>query len=145
MQVHSRLKPISLTAPTVIFVGLFVLVVFPVSLGVVFFDTWYGFYLSRFVAPELEQALGFRGGYATVQGRDQRYESYVLIVVDPKGVLGQAGVTAGDVPCRFEHGIEPGFLGRLHHARGQRIELWFCTPPNWSEKHVNVNVPRGVG
>ena len=145
MQVHSGLKPITFSPPTGVFVALFVLLVIPIVLGFVFFDALYALYLSRFVAPGLEATLGFKGGYSIVQGRDHSYESYVLTKVTPGGVLGRAGVTAGDVPCRFVHGVESGFLGTLHHSRGQRIELTFCTPPAWAEKRVTIDVPGGDG
>ena len=61
MQVHSELRPISLHAPTMIFIGVFIVLVLPLVLGFAFFDTLYAFYLSRFVAPELEESLGFLG------------------------------------------------------------------------------------
>jgi hypothetical protein len=145
MQVRSDLKPITLSLRNMLFVGIVVLLVVPIVLGFAFFDSLYAVYLSRFVAPGLESALGFKGGHAIVRGRDQSYESYVLARVSPNGILGRAGVHAGDVPCRFVHGIESGFLGRLHQSRGERIELTFCTPPEWSEKRVTIVVPRTDG
>jgi len=145
MQVRSGLEPITLSPRSMAFAGIVVLLVVPIVLGFAFFDRLYAVYLSRFVAPGLESALGFKGGYAAVQWRDQSYESYVLARVSPTGILGRAGVQAGDVPCRFVHGIESGFLGRLHHSRGERIELVFCRPPDWSEKRVTIVVPRDDG
>jgi len=143
MQVHSGLKPLTLSSRNLWFVGIVVLLVVPIVLGFAFFDGLYAFYLSRFVALDLESSLGFKGGYAIVQGRDRSYETYVLTRVIPNGVLGRAGVRAGDVPCRFVHGIEAGFLRRLHESRGQRIALTFCTPPDWTEKEVTIVVPQG--
>ena len=145
MQVRTGINPITLSAPNVLFVGLFVLLVFPVAMGFIFFDSWYAIYLSRFVGPEFESSLGFHGSYAQIQTPNGIYEIYALTQVDPNGVLGRAGVRVGDVPCRFHHGVESGFLGRLHHSRGQRIELTFCRPPEMAEQRVTIQVPGGDG
>jgi hypothetical protein len=145
MHMSSGLKPITLSPRNVLFVGVVLLLVLPIVLGIAFFDSLYAVYLSRFVAPGLESALGFKGGHAIVRWQDQSYESYVLASVNPNGTFGRAGVHSGDVPCRVVHGGESGFLGRLHHSRGERIELTFCTPPAWSEKRVTIVVPRGDG
>jgi hypothetical protein len=145
VQVHSGIKPITLSSANWLFVSWFVLVVFPVALGFIFFDSVYAFYLSRYVAPELESSLGFSGGYAKIRTPEGERQSYVLTRVLPTGTLGLVGIRAGDIPCRSQHGVESGFLGTLHHSRGQQIDLTFCTPPGMTEKRVTIRVPRGDG
>ena len=138
MQVRSGLRPISLSRSTVLFVGLFILVVLPIVLAFAFSSSIYAFYLSEIVAPELESSLGFKGGYVRVGDA----ELYALVSVDPKGPFGRAGAKPGDIPCRYVHGIEPGFLGHLHESRGQQVSLFLCNGKDWSEKRVTLMVPK---
>ena len=119
------------------------LVVLPIVLGFVFFDAIHAFYLVTFVAPRLENDLGFEGAYQRA-GSDQELTIYTLVSVDPNGVLGRAGARSGDVPCRFVHGIESGFLGLLHESRGEEVSLFLCDGKRWSAKRVTFVVPRSA-
>lgn len=141
MQVHSGIRPISLSKSTIMVVGIFVLVILPIVLGFAFFQPIYTFYLRAVAAPKLEKDLGFRGGYVNL---GNGHQLYTLVSVDPGGVLGRAGAKAGDVPCRFVHGIESGFLGFLQEERGKRVTLFLCDGKDWSEKRLSFVVPNGA-
>jgi len=82
-------------------------VLFVVLPGITFLavgDAVRGFWCERFELPEYGRALGFRverRAWGVIGGDRQ---ALAITWVDPGGILGQAGVRAGDVP-RAYHGV----------------------------------------
>jgi hypothetical protein len=87
-------------------------------------------YYRHFVAPELEQKMGFRG--ETADG------AYTFSWVDPHGILGRAGVKAGYGPC-FDAHNELEFISYLQAHRGVVVRLGVCR--GYSDEVAFVRVP----
>ena len=106
------------------YVGIVLLVVFPLVFVLMFYGQLYGFYLHQFARPSLEREFGFSSGMLNVSGVDSNDQMFAITGVVTGGRLGMAGCRAGDIPVGFTHGLETGFLQDLLWVRsGHPVEF----------------------
>ena len=147
MKVDPKLKPRQATLQQWWYLAFVILIALPLVLSLVFSREIYNWYLREFVEPELEEALGFRGGEIDFPGRDDRtYRTYAVIAVRPGGMFEIAGVRPGDVPFGYVHGTRSGFIGHLNSYRGATLTFRVINREqardrDWEERLITVKVP----
>src|SRR5687768_4977972 len=99
---HARLRFIAW--PQWSFFAFTLLVILPAVFIFASLPAPYHWYLQEFVEPELEEALGFRGGEVQLTRRGETYPIYAVIAVRRGGVFDSAGVVPGDIPFGYMHG-----------------------------------------
>jgi len=122
-------------------VGVLLLVIVLVGGWALNFYPWFGrFLFVQFEGPRLQREFSFHAAWVTwpAAGAHGPFDNYTLTYVDPQGKLGLAGFKAGDIPCRYQHGAEPGFLRDLKAwENGETVavqvvsgnEIWLDPPP----------------
>jgi hypothetical protein len=89
--------------------------------------------VERFILPQYEERLGFRGGRVVVTWGQEPFTVYGFVSVQSGGVMGRAGVKAGDIPIDYHSGV-----GAFYHAvqefdAGVRGEFDVLAQPEWRD------------
>ena len=100
--------------------------------------------VERFVLPEYEAALGFRGGQVNVAVGNDTAAVYALVEVAPDGPMGLAGARSGDIPIA-RHGGTVAFYHAVQLAKGgERAEFSVLSKqdwPDWTKRRRIVLAP----
>ena len=83
----------------------------------------FDWFFIRFEGPVLQREFSFEGSWVEWPGKGETasFSVYTITSVDPDGILGRAGIQAGDIPI---DGFESGFLHDLESVkRGCEAEV----------------------
>jgi len=128
------------------YLAITVMVTLPIILAFSFMNQLWGFYVVRFVEPEVERELGFEGEPVPIQAIEGPSQIYAIVAVTPGGVFDRAGVKVGDVPAGYIHGQRAEFISQLHDGRGHDVTLHLLSRSKlateaWPGRAVTVHVP----
>lgn len=146
MRFNNRSRFLTLSGGQWWAITFFVVVAFPLILGLTSIRDLYDWYLVERVEPRLERELGFEGSPVVISRRNPSHPVYIITSVEPGGIFDHSGVNAGDIPTGYQHGQHAGFIGQLHGSRGSEVRLRLLTrgeleAGEWRGRTVSVRVP----
>jgi hypothetical protein len=146
VRVQSGIRFRSLTPALWWYFAFLALIVLPTTIVLGSWPAPHHWYLRYFVEPELEEVLGFEAEDVELRGTRGQFSAFAIVALDRSGILGAAGVQAGDIPYGYHHGARSGFIWKLHSHRGRAVRLRFVRGADarndrWEPYEVTVSVP----
>ena len=106
-----------------VYLTIFVLLIGPFSMAVVYHDELYNGYVRTYIAPGVQRQFGFRMERRRMYYHTQAVDVFVIEGLEPDGVLAKAGVQRGDVPVGIYHMSDVAFYQRLQERPKKAVEI----------------------
>jgi hypothetical protein len=143
-ELKRRPRPLSLSLRHAGIVGLFLFLVLCLW-ALMFGYRAERFVYERFLAEDLEERFGFRGGLLHVEdAQGQPRTVFGLVEVDPDGPLGRAGFVVGETPWGHMHDNYVYFHKMLQDAcrkPDQKIAMRLIREGRWKESITGERKP----
>ena len=109
-----------------VYVTIFVLIIGPFTVFVMFSQELFDGYIRTYIAPGIQRRFGFRMERRRMYYRGtQPFNVFVITRLEPEGVLTKLGVQNCDVPLGFYHMSDATFYRQLEKSRSTPVEIRF--------------------